>query len=124
MLDTPVRDRFFKTVILTILVFSIVVQFLVSAWFYDKLKMLDNRLSQYPMNKPVEVDLKVTIPELVEINQKIDRLSQRLDKGMEPQQTAEIAKPETESKTASKPVKKAAKSNRSHRVDVVEEVRN
>lgn len=124
MFDTAVRDRIFKTVILAFLAFSIVTQLLISAWFYDKLKTLENRLSLYPVNKPVEVDLKVTIPELVEIERKIDGLTQRLGENLKAQHAASVPKRNDDAKVASKPSTKAAKTRRSNQVDVVEKVGN
>ena len=124
MFDTAVRDRIFKAVILAFLVFSIVIQLLISAWFYDKLKTLENRLSLYPVNKPVELDLKVTIPELVEIDRKIDGLTQRLGKDLKAQRAVSDPKRNTDAKVASKPAKKVAKTRRSNQVDVVEKVGN
>jgi hypothetical protein len=124
MFETTVRDRIFKTVILTFLGVSIVIQLLVSAWFYDKLKMLENRLSLYPVNKPVEVDLRVTVPELVEIDRKIDGLTQRLGQDLKAQEAVSAPKQSTDAAVASKPAKKTAKPRKANRVDVVEKVAN
>ena len=124
MFETTVRDRIFKTVILTFLGVSIVIQLLVSAWFYDKLKMLENRLSLYPVNKPVEVDLRVTVPELVEIDRKIDGLTQRLGQDLKAQEAASAPKQSTDAAVASKPAKEPAKPRKANRVDVVEKVGN
>ncbi len=124
MFETTVRDRIFKTVILTFLGVSIVIQLLVSAWFYDKLKMLENRLSLYPVNKPVEVDLRVTVPELVEIDRKIDGLTQRLGQDLKAQEAVSAPKQSTDAAVASQPAKKTAKPRKANRVDVVEKVGN
>jgi uncharacterized protein (DUF58 family) len=117
-----VRDRLFKTIILALLIFSILIQILVSAWFYDKLRTLESRLSLYPVNKPVEVDLKVTIPELLEIDRKIDLLNQRLGEGPKTQRTSTPSRKSTKSGSSSKGVKKTGQSHKSTRVDVVEKI--
>jgi hypothetical protein len=112
----------FKTVLLALLILSVLTQVLVSAWFYDKLKMMDSRLSLYPVNKPVEVDLRVTIPELVEIDQKIEQLNQRLGKVGGVSSTAVTDKKATRSQKPPKVVKKTPKPRRSTSVDVVERI--
>jgi uncharacterized protein (DUF58 family) len=117
-----VRDRLFKAIILALLIFSILVQILVSAWFYDKLRTLESRLSLYPVNKPVEVDLKVTIPELLEIDRKIDLLNQRLGEGPKTQRASTPPRQSTKSGSSSKGVKKTGQSRKSTRVDVVEKI--
>lgn len=127
MNGTAIRDRIFKTVILAFLIFSILIQILVSAWFYDKLKMLENRLSLHPVNKPVEVDLRVTIPELVEIDRKIDRLTQRVGNVLRTPREAAVLQRSTKSESPSKSVKKKPKlreSTKSTQVDVVEKIGN
>ena len=124
MFDTAVRDRIFKTVILVFLFFSIVIQILISTWFYDKLRTLENQLSLYPVNKPVEVDLKVTIPELAEIDRKIDGLTQRLDVELETQQALAAPKRPAKSKPKSQAVSKKNKTRKANKVDIVEKVTN
>jgi hypothetical protein len=124
MFETTGRDRGFKTVILVCLAFSIMLQILVSSWFYDKLKTLENHLSQYPVNKPVEVDLNVTVPELVEIDKKIDKLNQYLTKGVTPRKTSSVTKTSAESEIPAKPPTEEPKPRRSHQVDVIEKIAN
>jgi hypothetical protein len=124
MFDTAVRDRIFKTVILVFLFFSIVIQILISTWFYDKLRTLENQLSLYPVNKPVEVDLKVTIPELAEIDRKIDGLTQRLDTELKTQEALAAPKQRAKSEPKSQPASKKNKTRKANKVDIVEKVTN
>jgi len=124
MHNSTVTDRVFKTVILAFLVLSVLTQLLVSAWFYDKLKGLESRLSLYPVEKPIDVDLRVTIPELIEIDQKIDRLNQRLDTLRVPQVERPVAQEKTGSERSSKSASKKASPRGSTQVDVVEKIGN
>ena len=124
MHNSTVTDRVFKTVILAFLVLSVLTQLLVSAWFYDKLKGLESRLSLYPVEKPIDVDLRVTIPELIEIDQKIDRLNQRLDTLRVPQVERPVAQEKTGSERSSKSASKKASPRGSTQVDLVEKIGN
>lgn len=127
MNDTAIIDRVFKTVILVFLIFSILIQIVFSVWFYDKFKMLESRLTLYPVNKPVEVDPSKTIPELAEINRKIDRLSKGLDRVFKDPQAFAVPQRDTEAVRSSKSAGKKAKPQKptvSTRVDVVEKIGN
>lgn len=123
MIGTPVKDKIFKTVILALLTLSILIQVLVSVWFYAKFKMIENRLSIFP----VSVDLKGEIPELAEIHGKIDKLAQGLDKVLRARQESAVSKRNTDTGFLSEPVSKKArprKSARSAQVEVVEKISN
>jgi hypothetical protein len=121
--ETERPDRLFKTVLLVLVMLSVVVQILVSAWFYDKLRMLDEHLSLYPVNKPVEVGLKVTIPELVEIDRKIDALNRRLD-GAEKVRPVPRESVETpEKRTPPEPAEQVPEAPQSKHVDVIEKIK-
>jgi len=122
MNGTGFKESAFKTVILALLIFSILIQIMVSVWFYEKLKNLENRLALYPLNKPVEVDLRVTIPELVEIDGKIDRLTQRLGKVLTSPRGRTVHEREVLTGGSSKSNDKKAKSRGSTQVDVVEQI--
>lgn len=125
MNDTAVIDRVFKTVILVFLIFSILIQIVFSVWFYDKFKMLESRLTLYPVNKPAEVYPRETIPELAEINRKIDRLSKELSELFKAPQAFAVPQRNTEATHSSKSVRKKAKpkkSTASTQVDVVEKI--
>jgi len=124
ILETAVRDRIFKTVILAFLLLSIMIQILVSASFHDKLKILENRLSLYPLTKPVEIDLAVALPELVEVDRKIHMLIQLLDKGPKTQRAFSAPEGNTGAEILSTPVQKKAEPRRSSQVEVVEKVKN
>jgi hypothetical protein len=124
MNGTAVKDRVFKTTILAFLILSILIQILVSFWFHDKLEGLENRLSLYPVDKPVDVDLKVTVPELVEIDRKIERLAERLNQTLATEQQSAQTQRDTESKGSRQVVKKKAKPRTSTQVDVVEKIEN
>jgi len=121
---TTIRDKIFKIVILVLLLFSIMIQVLVSAWFCDKLETLENRLSLHPVSKPVEVDVKVTLPELVEVDRKIDGFVQELDKERRTQQAILVPEGKTKIEIPSAPVRAEAKPRRSNRVEVVEKIKN
>jgi hypothetical protein len=124
MNGTIVGDRLFKAVILTFLFLSVLIQIMVSIWFYEKLSNMENRLSLYPVNKPVEVDLKVKIPELVEIDDKIDRLTQRLGKELDSPKAHDRSKKVTKGEALPKRSKKKSKPRGSTQVDVVEKIGN
>ena len=124
MNGTAVKDRVFKTTILVFLILSILIQILVSAWFYDKLEGLDNRLSLYPVDKPVDVDLKVTVPELVEIDRKIERLAEQLNQTLATERQPGATQRDTESKGSREVVKKKAKPRMSTQVDIIEKIGN
>jgi len=127
VIGTPVKDKIFKTVILALLTLSILIQVLVSVWFYAKFKMIENRLSIFPVSAPVSVDLKGEIPELAEIHGKIDKLAQGLDKVLRARQESAVSKRNTDTGFLSEPVSKKArprKSARSAQVEVVEKISN
>ncbi len=122
---TTVRDKVFKTVILALLTFSTLIQVSFSAWFYDKLKTLESHLSTYPVNKPVTVDLGAEIPELVETNRKIDRLTEQLDTALNTPQAFQGPERNTPLGTSSKPARKKANSRQSTgyaQVEVIERI--
>jgi hypothetical protein len=118
------KDTVFKATILAFLMLSILMQILVSAWFFDKLTGLENRLSLYPVDKPVDVDLRVTIPELVEIDRKIERLAQLLSQALTNGGETLTAQQKTSTKGSSKAVTKKATPRASTQVDVVEKIGN
>jgi hypothetical protein len=122
--DTTIADKVFKIVILAFLIFSILIQITVSVWFHEKLKNLENRLSLYPVNKPAEVDLRVTIPKLVEIDGKIDKLAQELDKVVRSPRTPAVSQTQTKAEHPPKSNNKKAKPRKSTQVDVVEKIGN
>ncbi len=124
MNGSAVRDRVFKVVILAFLISSILIQITVSLWFHEKLKNLESRLSLYPVNKPVEVDLRVTIPELAQIDGKIDRLTQEVGQVLSSRRVRTIQKGRAVAETSSKSDKKKAKPSGSTQVDVVEKIVN
>jgi hypothetical protein len=124
MNGTTGKDGVFKLAILAILILSIVIQIAVSVWFHEKLKNMENRLSLYPVNKPVEVDLRVTIPELVEIDRKIDKLHQRLGTPLTSRHTPAVNKRRIAAENSTKSKKKKLKARQSTQVDVVERIDN
>ncbi|NIQ38247.1 MAG: hypothetical protein GTN81_06630 [Proteobacteria bacterium] len=124
MNGTTGRDGVFKLTILAILILSIVIQIAVSVWFYEKLKNMEDRLSLYPVNKPVEVDLRVTVPELVEIDRKIDKLHQRLGVPVTSRRTPTVDKQRSAEENSTKSKKKKLKPRQSTQVDVVEKIDN
>jgi hypothetical protein len=124
MYGTPATDRIFKIVILVLLILSVLTQILVSVWFYDKLKTLESRLSLYPVNKPVDVDLRVTIPELVEIDRKLDSLTQRIDEMSGPADEGAAPQPQTEPGLSSGAVSQKAPRRESTQVDVIKPIQN
>jgi hypothetical protein len=124
MNGTTGKDGVFKLAILAILILSIVIQIAVSVWFHEKLKNMENRLSLYPVNKPVEVDLRVTIPELVEIDRKIDKLHQRLGTPLTSRRTPAVNKRRIAAENSTKSKKKKLKARQSTQVDVVERIDN
>ncbi len=124
MNGTAMKDGVFKIIILAVLIFSILIQIVVSGWIYEKIKTLENRLSLYPVNKPVEVDLRVTIPELVEIDGKIDKLTERLGMVLTSHQSHTVQQERTKAARSTNPDKKKARTGGSTRVDVVEKIKN
>jgi len=124
MYGTTAPDRILKIVILAFLILSVLTQILVSAWFYDKLKVLESHLSVYPVNKPVDVDLRITIPELVEIDRKIDRLTQLLGRVPATPRKPAVASESTKTDRLSRSVRKKASPRGSTQVDVVEKIGN
>jgi len=124
MNGTAGRDTVFKATILAFLMVSILMQILVSAWFFDKLTGLENRLSLYPVDKPVDVDLRVTIPELVEIDRKIEILAQQVNQALVKTGVSRTTEQKTSTKGASKAVTKKSKPRASTQVDVVEKIGN
>jgi hypothetical protein len=122
---TAVKDRIFKTVILALLAVSIMVQILVSIWFYDRFKTIESRLSTYPVKEPVRVDLKGSIPELAEIDRKIDKLVQEVNGVLRRVQQSATAKRNTEAAPLPKTVIRKAKPGtaaKSTQVEVVEKI--
>jgi len=124
MNGTAGKDTVFKATILVFLMLSILMQILVSAWFFDKLTGLENRLSLYPVDKPVDVDLRVTIPELVEIDRKIEGLAQQVNQALVKGQVSQTTQQKTSTKGTSKAVTKKSKPRPSTQVDVVEKIGN
>ncbi len=124
ILETASRDRIFKTIILAFLIFSMMIQILVFPWFHNKLKIVENRLSLYPIDKPEKVDLTVILPELVKTDRKIDLLTRQLDKGLESQRVFLVPEENTKTEPLPTPARKEAESRRSIQVEVVEEVKN
>jgi hypothetical protein len=124
LFDRALRDRGFKAVILACLFLSILIQMLVAGWFYAKLRILENRFSTYPVIKPVKVDGHVLIPELVEIDQSIDRLTQQWHKTLEIQHALSFSEENIQAQLPSTPARERAKPRRANQVVVVEEVTN
>jgi hypothetical protein len=117
------RDRMFRLMVLACLLFSMIIQILVSAWFNEKIETLESRLSVYPVVTPEEVDLTVVLPKLGEVGRKIDRLTHQLDGEMRNQQTARPSEGEAKTEIDSAPVRKDEKPRRSIEVEVVESVK-
>jgi hypothetical protein len=124
LVNKAVKDKGFKAAVLACLFLSIVIQILVATRLYDKFRMLDNHFSPYPVVKPVAVDLEVAIPELIETDRNIDRLTQRLDKRLETRRGQSVSGGDIKAEIPSKPVRKKAKPRKSNQVVVVEEVKN
>ena len=124
MNGTDGKDTLFKATILAFLMLSILMQILVSAWFFDKLTGLENRLSLYPVDKPVDVDLRITIPELVEIDRKIESLARQINQTLVKGGGTRTAQQKTSTKGSSKAVSKKSKPRASTQVDVVEKIGN
>jgi len=124
MNGTAGKDTVFKATILAFLMLSILMQILISAWFFDKLKGLEDRLSLYPVDKPVNVDLRVTIPELVEIDRKIESLARQINQTLVDGRATQQMQQKTSTQDASKPVTKKNKRRASTQVDVVEKIGN
>ena len=124
MNGTAGKDTVFKATILVFLMLSILMQILVSAWFFDKLTGLENRLSLYPVDKPVDVELRVTIPELVEIDRKIEGLAQQVNQALVKARVSRTTQQKTSTKGTSKAVTKKSKPRPSTQVDVVEKIGN
>lgn len=127
MIGTPVRDRVFKSVILALLIFSILIQIMVSVWAYEKFKIIETRLSTYPVSKPVAVDVRGTIPQLEEIDRKIDKLAQGLNKALRAPQGSAVPKRSVEAGCSSTPVTKKTKPRKpakSTQVEVIEKIGN
>lgn len=122
--ERAVTNRGFKTVILVCLLLSIVIQILVASRFYDKFRMLESHFSPYPVIKPVEVALEVAIPQLVEINRHIDRLTQQLDRRLETQGAFLASQGNSKAEIPPSPVRKEAKPRQSNQAVVVEKLKN
>ncbi|NIQ40092.1 MAG: hypothetical protein GTN81_16135 [Proteobacteria bacterium] len=117
------RDRAFRLMVLACLVFSMIIQILVSAWFNDKIETVESRLSVCPVITPEEVDLTVVLPRLGDVSRKIDRLTHQLDGGMGNQQTAWPSRGEAKTEIDVTPVRKDKKTRRFIEVEVVERVK-
>ncbi len=124
ILDSVPGDRIFKTITLVFLIFSMMIQILIFSWFHNKLKIVENRLSLYSIDKPEKVDLTVILPELVKTDRKIDLLTRQLDKALKSQRVFLVPEENTKTEFLPIPIRKEAESRRSIQVEVIEEVKN
>ena len=123
-IDTPVKDRVFKTVILTCLLLLIGTQILVSTRLYDVFRTLEGRFPPFPVVKPVRTEAQFSIPKLVKIDQNIDLWIQELESILATQQAATVHEENIKTEIPSTPTPRKTKPRKINQVVVVEEVNN